>query len=671
MRKRFLINCCLATFLTLLLIVSAGSIAFAQGNRAAAPGEVQIEGVLEILVEDSPTGARTLHFLKSADRRYVLQFPGKPPARLRAGSHVRVRGTQADGTITLTSGYSSVQLLALDLSGTGSTDTVSATGAPTLQNTLGEQRTLVLLVNFQDTATNQPFSVDQARQAVFGAVTDYYREASFGQTWFSGDAYGWFTLPLASTCNTLAIGDAADQAAQAAGINLASYGRLIYIVKQSIGCTWAGVSTYGLYPSKAWINGTLDGMVIAHELGHGLGLAHSNYLDCTDGTLGSICVTAQDDKFDAMGSSPAIGHFNAFQKERLNWFLPGDILTVTASGTYTLQPYELAGGSNPKALKIMKSTDAATGSTTWYYLEYRQALGFDGFISGNTNVLNGVLIHTAVDSDAYSSLLLDMTPNSQPLDGWDRSDPALASAQTFADSNSGVTITTQWANSSTSGVSVSLSRPSCLHANPTVTISPSQSQPTSAGTAVSYTVSVSNNDTLGCAPSTFTLQATVPAGWPAIFAAPALTLSPAVSASTVVTVTSPASVAEGTYPIGVTATNSAYASATASAATSYVIGATRSVTVSTDKQIYTRNQTASVRAKVSAGGTPVMNAAVTFTVTKSNGSVVAGRATTGSDGTATYKLRLRKQDPVGKYQASAVSTGNGQSATASTSFTVQ
>jgi uncharacterized protein YfaS (alpha-2-macroglobulin family) len=74
---------------------------------------------------------------------------------------------------------------------------------------------------------------------------------------------------------------------------------------------------------------------------------------------------------------------------------------------------------------------------------------------------------------------------------------------------------------------------------------------------------------------------------------------------------------------------------------------------------------------VSTGGTPLANVAMTFTITKANGSVVTGNAATGANGTAVYKLRLRKQDPLGTYQAKAVGTMSGISGNATTSFGVQ
>ena len=92
-----------------------------------------------------------------------------------------------------------------------------------------------------------------------------------------------------------------------------------------------------------------------------------------------------------------------------------------------------------------------------------------------------------------------------------------------------------------------------------------------------------------------------------------------------------------------------------------------SVTVSTDQSSYTRTQSVSIQATVRSVGTPVANTPVNFTVKKSTGAVVTGKANTGANGTAVYRLRLRRQDPVGIYEADAAAL----SAVDTTEFTVQ
>lgn len=95
------------------------------------------------------------------------------------------------------------------------------------------------------------------------------------------------------------------------------------------------------------------------------------------------------------------------------------------------------------------------------------------------------------------------------------------------------------------------------------------------------------------------------------------------------------------------------------------------VQASTNQAIYSRNHTVIVTAKVWAGSPVASGASVTFTITKSDGSLVTGAATTDVNGVAAYSLRLARKDPVGTYQASATASLNGASGSGATSFTVK
>ena len=55
------------------------------------PGaEAVLEGTLEVLVEDSNQGSRTLYFLNTDQMRVALRFSRSP--NLVTGAHIRVRG---------------------------------------------------------------------------------------------------------------------------------------------------------------------------------------------------------------------------------------------------------------------------------------------------------------------------------------------------------------------------------------------------------------------------------------------------------------------------------------------------------------------------------------------------------------------------------------------------
>jgi len=641
---------------------------------------VQVEGVLEHLHEDWPTGSRNLYFLKTTGgERLSLHFAAGPPSDLLTGHRIRVRGRRVGQTLTLDPG-AGVELLNLD--GT-SIPAAPTTSAAVLPNTLGAQRTLVILVNFQDNPT-QPFTLSDVHSVIFGTTSNFFLENSYQQTWLSGDVVGWYTIPMVSTvCDTPSLDSYSESAATAAGINLSAYTHRVYVFPPNA-CGWTGSATVGGNPSRAWINGSLGLQTVGHEMGHNLGLLHSHSWVCDGTTMtGSCSALEYGDGLDIMGWSGS-GHFNAFQKERLGWLTYGSssITTVTASGTYALAPYETTD-TNPKALKLLKRTDPTTGARDWYYVELRQAIGFDSYLATaagpyqllSSNILSGVEIRWGSESSTDSSRLLDMTPGSvDPYTGivdLYTNDPALTVGNIFSDPDAGVTLKVASLDSRGASIAVTLATPTCARANPAVAVSPSPGPGVQAGTAVTYTVSVTNSDGAGCTASSFSLQTMMLlTGWTAAFGMPTLTLSPGTGAFTTFTVTSPASVTGLSYTFPVVVTNNANASYQATSSAVYVIGPTLNVSVSTDKPSYTGGQTVTVTARASSDASPVSNATVTFTMTKSNGSVLSQTASTDSTGSAVGQFRLKKQDPAGGYNARAAVAKTPLSGSAATGFTV-
>ena len=511
------------------------------------------------------------------------------------------------------------------------------------------------------------------------------QEASYGQTWLNGSVYGWYTIPVSSTsCDTDQIATDANNAAAASGVNLGAFKRFVYVFPYNSSCGgWAGMATIGGNPSQSWINGggtttnTLQIGIISHELGHNLGLYHSHGLDCGPVTLSGQCtVWEYFDVMDTMGSGQ--GHYNSFQKERLGWLNYGSsppIVTVSASGTYTLAPYEPTD-SNAKTLKVLKFTNPITGLSYFYYIEYRQPLGFDSFISSmaNQNETNGVVVHLAEQEVPYSSDLLDMTPKSSVYFDWN--DVALVVGASYSDPDAGVVITTQSVNTSGATVSISVTKPSCARALPAISISPPQAGPVLPGTTVNYTVSVSNNDSSSCGNSTFNLQSSIAYGWTANLSSSQLTLSPGASSSTSLSVTSGSNSVNGSNPIGITATNIADFVYSASAWATYVVGTPVvgtpiAVTVGTSQTVYSAGQTVITNATVSSQGTPVANANVAFAVTESDGTIVNGGGTTGSNGSASFSFKLGRHPPKGTYAAKGQTTVKSVSASGTANFTVQ
>jgi hypothetical protein len=400
--------------------------------RTQLEEEAQLEGTIEIFHADTPGGAQFRYGLEVAGKRYSLYFAEEEPTHLTTGAKIRVRGVKIDTNLALAGGGNSV---------------TTVTAAPA-QSTVGEQRTLVMLVNFADNPV-QPWSRDQVYQVIFGTVNDFIKENSYQQTWVTGAVTDWMTIALSSSiCDTRTLSLQAQEAAKARGWVPGDYSRWIYVFPK-IPCPFAGASYVGGSPSQNWLNGIVSPQIAAHEYGHGLGLWHSHSLECSAVSLALDCTVSEyGDTLDVMGSGPTT-HFNAFQKERLGWLAP---LIVTETGTYVLNAYETLGV--PLALKVLKSTDSSTGARTWYYLETRKQLGFDRSLVYQ-NMIEGVAVRLGSESRGDTSYLLDMTPNSMNIDFLD---PTLAVGQSFTDPDAGVTFTTESVTTSGATVIVSFSR---------------------------------------------------------------------------------------------------------------------------------------------------------------------------------------------------------------------
>ncbi|WP_412501499.1 NEW3 domain-containing protein [Shewanella chilikensis] len=530
--------------------------------RAQSPTELQtffaseqeFQGKLEVIYEELATGDghKLRYFLTSGETSVELFLP-KAEAGLKTGIQVRVKGwqfkdaAQEPKAVVLTK-PENLQVLALDE--TQSQNLVKGTGA-VLSGTTGEQKLLVLLLNFQDNPNLQPWSIEEVRQMVFGRVNDYYLEASYGQTWLSGDVSGYLTLPIDTNCDYFGMDSYAQQAAKDAGFDLSQYSRLVYLLPKNSSCSWRGQGTVGGSPSRAWINGELNLMTIGHELGHNLGLKHAKELNCGSGYLSDSCVAiTYGDTLDIMGKSE--GHFNLLNKARLGWLTEerGDIVSADEAGSFQLVPYESDSQGGARGLKVRRGTDSLSGEPLWYYLEYRQPLGFDAFMAGKA-VTQGVLVHlNSSDQDIESSQLLDMTPQSSLFD---LDDAALVAGNSYTDSDAGVSFTTEYADANGAGVYVDYLGKACVAAAPELVLEQQTPQWVQPGTLVTYNAILTNRDSLECAASVFELSASVPAGWQ--FQGSSVELAPGQSQPVSFSLSSAADVAPGLYEVSVVAAN--------------------------------------------------------------------------------------------------------------------
>lgn len=544
----------------------------------------ELEGELTVLFEDPETGVgRLRHYLDTpAGERLELHFTDSP--ELTTGKRVRARGLrlghpQPDGgsaaALLVDDDRRGLEVLALDGAG------APGTGITPLPDTRGAQRTAVLLINFASQPDYQPWSVEEAQTLVFNHVDAFLRENSQDLTWLEGDLRGWLTIDYnPAACTTASITGEftakADQAAAAAGIDLSQYRRILYMFPGA-SCSWAGLGTLGGNPSRAWSNGRNDVLVVGHELGHNFGLYHAHALECGANTLGEVgtgCTNNEyGDQFNIMGNSGA-RHFGAFHKSQLGWLDQPDtpqVQDVTASGSYQIAPYISGNGGDPVALKIPRAADPATGAARWYYLEYREPVGYDSPLANNANLRNGVLVRSAADSVRDSSFALDFTPGSTTSSYYDWSDPALVSGASHADPAAGLDFTTLWTAASGATVDVRFAAPECVRAAPGLRLTPAEGQWAAPGTRVEYALELASRDSATCAAADFALSAAAPAGWPVPELAATVRLAPGATATLALRVTSAADAADGIYDIPVRAAQALDPTLAATATATYVV----------------------------------------------------------------------------------------------------
>src|ERR1041385_5906298 len=169
-------------------------------NNVQGEADTSIEGELTVIHADDFVNHRVEHFFSVKDSSsgevYDIRFENEqvnrhPPARLRTGAKVRVKGRKYGHEIVAAANGDPVTTLEV------ASVAVS-----------GEQRTVVLLINFQDAVLGCPASTIETLMfsPTESSVDGLYREMSYGNVWFTGDVYGPFTVPYSSRSEERRVG---------------------------------------------------------------------------------------------------------------------------------------------------------------------------------------------------------------------------------------------------------------------------------------------------------------------------------------------------------------------------------------------------------------------------------------------------------------------------------
>ncbi|TYT25836.1 hypothetical protein FZO89_05970 [Luteimonas viscosa] len=294
--------------------------------------------------------------------------------------------------------------------------------------TLGATRWVTVACRFSDIAEEQKpvgFFRDQYGEGA-GELGHYWREVSYDGIQLTGsDAYGWFALPhprshyvteedgedgedeadltaLFNDCTAAA--DAEVDFSQVVGINLMFNANLD-------GYAWGGGRCTTLDGADRCWSSTWNPpwsfnnlAPLAHEMGHGYGLPHSDNSDGDDDTYDNPWDVMSDSWSNAVvdttyGARPK--HINILQRDRLGWVDAVHKRTIAAGSARTRLAVDYASLPLPTedngladnirmlVLQTPQSPDPYRG--TFYTIEARRPTGdYEGALAGDAIIIHQV-----------------------------------------------------------------------------------------------------------------------------------------------------------------------------------------------------------------------------------------------------------------------------------------
>jgi M6 family metalloprotease-like protein len=470
---------------------------------------VTLTGVMEVLHVDDFSNSDNSHFtyhMRVGDVRLAFYPVGTPPA-MSSGSTAQVTGYRIGQSVVAVGGSGGVEVL-----------------EQALPDATGVQRTLAVLV----TAPGKPILLTpaQVKAAVFSrGFQAFYKEQSYNKVSFTGDTTEWITVPAYATDMCYGGGSLISLSQTeiqnyfvTKNIDLSQYGRVVLLINGlSGGCAYVGKvgqmvnnKTYTL--SLGWVGSptsvpaagtpglTMFEYVLAHEVGHELGVMHANAWHCAGPSLDVDCTHAEyGNGYDVMGGGYSVSHFNAFYKNLLGWLDDASKVSITTAGTYTIAPLETASG-----LRAGIITNPGSPTAQPLYVEYRRPIGFD---AGLVPASIGLFLNQVIAPSTAFPFPRLLNANYATTNIGGQMQP-LTQGGVFSWNTRGIKITANTVATSSATFDVVFTPPICTRVGITA-INVYASAPVLLGGIGYVQFEAINNDTVGCPSSTISIAPSI------------------------------------------------------------------------------------------------------------------------------------------------------------------
>ncbi|WP_221322842.1 hypothetical protein [Actinoplanes sp. L3-i22] len=383
----------------------------------AAPAETTETGVLQRAVADTftvaPDDVRTTVTTTAGG---TVEIPGGLARDIAPGASVAVT-RRANGTVSAVNARTSI----------ASNATVSGT------------HHLVIVPVFWQSGTDQTtVPTADAFATTTANVDKYFDTVSAGAIRFTLDRVTAPRKVAVTGCDTKTLESTARGIA--GSVPQDQFHHIVVYYPRESSCGFAGLGYVGA--GFIWLNGYSTTQVLGHELGHNLGLWHSDGYHCwsdsarqTQVPLSENCqVEGYADPWDLMGSR-ATGELTAAHLDQLGVLGGGGTQAATAGKATILAP--LSGGSGLRQLTYRSGTRT-------YFLEYRDGGRLDQSLTAAGTGLAVRFTDTGLTSDfVHDHQLISYHPAMpvlQPGEGWN--DPAgTISIRTGAATAAGLPVT--------------------------------------------------------------------------------------------------------------------------------------------------------------------------------------------------------------------------------------